>query len=107
MATLVPAMIFQLTVVTMSTPCTPTLAVDSGDVAGLDHLFPGGDLLGLQLLGGDGGELDSVDIVPNLGHSVSKLQLLVGDGGELDSVDIIPDLGHSVSRLNSNSFRRY
>jgi hypothetical protein len=73
--------------------------VDSGDVGGLDHLFPGGDLLGLELLGGDGGELDSVDIVPDLGHSVSKLQLLVGDGGELDSVDIVPDLGHSVSEL--------
>jgi hypothetical protein len=40
-----------------------------------------------------------VDIVPDLGHSVSKLQLLVGDGGELDSVDIVPDLGHSVSKL--------
>jgi hypothetical protein len=98
--------------------------VDSGDVAGLDHLFLGGDLLGLQLLGGDGGGLDSVDIVPDLGHSVSKLQLLVGDGGELDSVDIgelqllvgdggeldsvdIVHLGHSVSKLNSNSVRRY
>jgi hypothetical protein len=94
--------------------------VGSGYVVGLDPLVSSWDLLGLQLLGSDGGRvcLGSGD-VGGLDHMVPGgdllcLQLFGGDGGgeslgrrdvgELDSVDIVPDLGHSVNKLNSSPF---
>jgi hypothetical protein len=52
--------------------------------SGHDNLSPGEDLLDLQLIGGDGGGV-------SLGRK---------DVGGLDSVDIVPVMGHSDIELN-------
>jgi hypothetical protein len=59
-------------------------AVVRGGASGHENQSPGEDLLDLQRVDGDGG-----------GVSLGRR-----DAGGLDSVDIVPDMGHSDNKLN-------